>query len=297
MKIKSIPQGVIASIVTPFLADGAIDWDALRSETQLLDRSPVAGVCVGGLLSGTAGALPEELFQICQAVRQTIQKPLFAMFYPDTQIEAGEMLRAVLAGGADVVLAAQPHYLCQPNTAGLIEMFAELREDCGKALLLADCFPEAVVGLSVTRKLIDANVIDGVLQASDAHVMVDLLPFRQQVAIFSGIEDLHYINLLLGAHGVISDFATVVPEQMVSMYRSAQEGDHGNARIEHERLSRLWRTLANPTERGARVRAAIEAQRRKVGPPRSPFNVKNAELSNEIQVVMAREGLAWNRSA
>jgi 4-hydroxy-tetrahydrodipicolinate synthase len=145
VQTKTLTGGVIASVVTPFAPNGEVDVDRFRSEVMLLDQSPIDGLCVGGLLSGAAGALPEELRSLVMIARKVTQKPLFAMILPDVAVEALEMLKAVTDGGADVVLVAQPHYLCQPGEAGLVEMFAELRKHARLPLLLADCFPEAKV--------------------------------------------------------------------------------------------------------------------------------------------------------
>ena len=246
MQKQSLPSGVIASVVVPFAPNGEIDADQLRAEVKLLDELAVGGLCVGGLLSGTAGARPEELYSLSVTVRRASRRPMFAMVFPDVTVEALEMTRAVADGGAEAILVAQPHYLCQPEESGLLEMFAELGKSVSCPLLLADCFSDAKVDMKTIRALISKRLVDGVLQAADVHSLVDLLCLRSDIPIYSGIEDLHYLAFMLGAHGAISDLGAVFPRDLSNVYRSFLNGRHEDARLHHERLVRLWRVLSRP---------------------------------------------------
>ena len=130
MAIRSGPfRGVIASVITPFTADGTVAWDQLNQETELLSSSPVDALCVGGLMSETEGSTPDELGKMCEAIVRLSKKPVVAMIYPDSQPEAAELVRAVDSGGVQAIFVAQPHYLCQPGLLGLAEMFLELRNE------------------------------------------------------------------------------------------------------------------------------------------------------------------------
>ena len=297
MQTKTLTRGVIASLITPFTLNGEVDADRLRSEVALLDQSPVDALCVGGLLSGVAGALPEELASITAIVHKASKKPLFTMVLPDVTQEALEMVRAVVDGGGDAVLVAQPHYLCQPGEAGLVEMFASLRSAVHIPLLLADCFPESKIGLKTMRHLIDKQLIDGVLQAADAHGLVDLLCLHPNVPVYCGVEDLHYVALLVGAYGSISDLGSVFPNELSAIHRAFKRGEHEVARQHHERLVRLWRVLSPAAERESRVRAALAAQGRDVGFARSPYNYLAEGIGGVIKSALQAEGLGEPRPA
>jgi 4-hydroxy-tetrahydrodipicolinate synthase len=288
---ESLISGVVASVVVPFTPGGEVDQDKLRAEVKLLDESGVDGLCAGGLLSGVAGARSEELYALCTNIRRSSQKPLLAMVFPDVTVEALEMTRAVADGGAETILVAQPHYLCHPGEAGLVDMFAELKSLVSCPLLLADCFPEAQVDLKTISTLINNELVDGVLQAVDVHSLVDLLCLHPDVPIYSGIEDLHYVAFLLGARGAISDLGAAFPLDLCGLYRSFRSGTHAEARIHHERLVRLWHVLSLTAEREARLRSALIAQGRKVGTAPSPYGELPAEVAREIANAVHGEGL------
>lgn len=286
-------QGVIASVITPFNADGTVAWDELDRETELLSGSPVDALCVGGLMSETEGSTPEELGRMCAAVSRRATKPVVAMIYPDTQPEAAELARAVDAGGVQALFVAQPHYLCQPDPVGLEEMFADLRNETRLPVLLANCQKNAMVDLRTMERLIQAGVVDGVLLGGDgAHLMVDLLCLQLNIPVLSAMEDLHYMSLLLGACGIVSDLASVFPAETAALYRAWRSGNYDGARTFHERLVRLWRAVDHPSEQRARLRSALTAQGRKVGEARSPYNLASVDISRQVRTVIEREGLA-----
>lgn len=289
-------EGVIAGIITPFAADGSVALEELREETAVLSRSPVDSLCVGSLLGDLEGAPPEEFFSVCEMVCRHSRKPVMAMIAPDSRPEAIELARAAESGGVRALLVAQPHYLCQPDPEGFSEMLARLRRETRLTLLLANCQRNAMIGLAAMRQLIGDGAVDGVLLGGDgAHLMVDLLCARPAVPVLSAMEDLHYVNLLLGASGIVSDLAAVCPGEAAGLYRAFREGNHDRARLCHERLVRLWRVFDHPSEQRARLRSALMSQGRKVGPPRSPYNVSCLDSQGEIRAAIDREGIPAHR--
>jgi 4-hydroxy-tetrahydrodipicolinate synthase len=284
-------RGVIPSLITPFNSDGEIAWESVEKEAALLDRAGVDGICIGGYLSETAGGTTEELFRLCRAFRASSQKPILASMFPDSEPEAIELLEAARGAGADAVLVAQPHYLFQPDPAALLSMFQRLSLRSKVPVLLANVLDSAQVSLKTITRLIEEHVIDGIVQgARNAHLLVDLLRLRPRVPVFSSLEDLHYIGLMLGAEGLVSDLAAIFPADCVELYRNVTAGNHERARRLHEKLLRVWRTLDHPVEQLVRVRLALMMQGRQAGPSRSPYALESPEATSQIFGILQREG-------
>ncbi|MGC1648696.1 MAG: dihydrodipicolinate synthase family protein [Candidatus Sulfotelmatobacter sp.] len=290
-RTQALVPGVIADIIIPFSGQEEPDWDRLVHEVKVLDESGVHAVGIGGVLGGTIGAPPDELCSLCRAVKRSSKRPLFVTLFPDASPEAFEMVRAVEEGGADALLVGQPHYLAQPGVEGLEEMFATLRELTQRPLLVAECLPGSVMGASSIRRLIERRLVDGVLEGADMHVLVDLLCARVGVPVYGCVEDLHYAALVLGAHGLISNLASVFPQDCVELYAAVQDRDHLKARKIHERLVRLWRALSCGTEREARLRSALASRGRPVGAARSPYGKLPPEASQQISSILKKEGI------
>lgn len=285
-------RGVIPNLIVPFAPGGDVLMEVVDRETRYLDRTGVDAISIGAFNSETAGSTPEELFRICENVRRCTQKPLLATILPDSEAEAGELLDAVINAGANAVLIAQPHYLFQPDGASLVKMFERLRARTSSPILLANLLTSAPVDLPTMKQMVDHSIVDGVLQASgDAHQLVDLLRLHPGVPVFSGMEDFHFISLLLGGAGLISGLATVFPNECVALYRDFEKKNYKGAREKHECLLRLWHVLDHPVEQLSRVRLALAAQGRDVGLPRSPYSIIAEDSSAEIKRVLLREGV------
>jgi 4-hydroxy-tetrahydrodipicolinate synthase len=291
-RIQALEPGVIADVVIPYSSVGELDRDRLVHEVKVLDESGVHGVGIGGVLGGTIGATPDELSSLCGAVKRSTKKPLFATVFPDASAEGFQMVRAVDEAGADAILVGQPHYLAQPGVEGLEELFAKLRELTRRPLLVADCLPGSVMGVRSIRTLIEKRLIDGVLEGADMHVVVDLLCSRVGVPVYCCVEDLHYAALVLGAHGLISNLASVFPQNCIELYAAVQGRDHSKAKKIHEQLVRLWRALSCGTEGEARLRYALAARGRSVGSARSPYGKLPPEASQQIGNILKKEGIS-----
>ncbi len=286
-------EGVIPNLIVPFVDEGKIGWEKIGQEIKFLDGAGVDGISIGAFGSETAGAAPDELFRICDVARRNTQKPLVATILPDSEPEAINLLEAVAGARVDAIFVAQPHYLFQPDSASLLRMFERLRTRSTIPLGLANLLASAPVDLGTMTRMMDESLIDGLLQGgADAHLMVDLLQTHPRVPVFSGMEDLHYMALLLGSVGMISGLATLFPAKCVALYRDWKEHNYDSVRERSESLLRLWRVLDHPVRHVSRMRFALAAQGRDVGLPRSPYAVHEHESASEIARVLAREEIA-----
>ncbi|MEO8663085.1 MAG: dihydrodipicolinate synthase family protein [Bryobacteraceae bacterium] len=277
-------KGVIPALLTPFDAAGAVDLDLLREDAQRLAATGVSGLCVGAFPSEMAGMAPSELHAVCRAVHTSATLPLLVNIYPDSTTEAIDLARAAVDGGATALLVAQPHYLFQPYSAGLVELFIELRSRVTVPILLSNTLPAALVRFPAMKQLIDASAVDGVLQGGgDAHLLADLLAWDSPVPILNGVEGLFYTGLLIGAETTVSILATVFPQACCRLQAAFADGDHQEALRLHGALLRSWRMLDHPAELAWRLKAACRLMGRELGVPRSPYS-----LSSELSAGLAQ---------
>jgi 4-hydroxy-tetrahydrodipicolinate synthase len=283
-------RGIIPVMVTPFDASGRVQLDLLRRETELLSKTGVHGLCVGGITSEMAGARPEELHLLCKTVVSGTDKPVVAGIFPDCNTEALELADAAVSAGAMALLVAPPHYLFSPDCDGLREMFTVLRSRVAVPLLLSNCIQTAQVELSSILTLMSEGSLDGIHQAGgNAHLLADLLRLNPRVSVWTGVEDLMYLAFVLGAEGAISSLAAVFPEDCVALYEASQRGDAAHARGIHEKLNRLWSALNHPVEFLSRIKWALNLRQRDAGVPRSPYNIISAESQQTLREALGKE--------
>jgi 4-hydroxy-tetrahydrodipicolinate synthase len=290
-RTKALVRGIIADVVVPYSGAEEPDLDRLAAEVKFLDASGVDGLSLGSVLGGTLGATATELASLCAVMRRFSRNRIFVILFPDASPEGLEMVRAVDEAGADVILAAQPHYLAQPGIDGLEEMFAAFREATELPVLVADCLPGSILGVAPIRRLAEKRLVDGVLEGADVHVLVDLLNLDLGVPVYSAVEDLHFSALALGAAGIISNLATAFPRECVALRQFVLDGDYAEARKVHERLVRLWRAVSFSAEREARLRVAMSAASRPVGAAKSPYNRIPQHAIEQVHRVMQNEGV------
>jgi 4-hydroxy-tetrahydrodipicolinate synthase len=291
MQTRGVPlKGAIAGLVTPFDSEGSVNWDEVRHVAEFLSASAVDAVCIGGFAAQMEGATPEEIFRVCDIVSRSSNKPLAAIIHPDTDSEAIDLIRAVESGGARAIFAAQPHYLSQPDSRGLIDMFARFRSETKLPVLVSNCQRATMIPVELMTAIVSEGVVDGILVGGDGiHHVVDLLCLHLGVPVFSAIEDLHYVCLLLGADGFISELAAAFPAEMADMYRAHREGNHSQARACHDRFARLWRALEHPSEQRARMRFAFNAAGRRIGRPRGPYDIAPHDGFPDVLAALERE--------
>jgi 4-hydroxy-tetrahydrodipicolinate synthase len=287
---EPLPEGVIASLLTPFDANGKVDWELMAAHARAVSAAGVAAVCVGGAGSELAGAKPSEFEEVCRAAVSASKVPVLASIYPDSTREALELAGAALSGGARALLVCQPHYLFQPGPEGLAGMFRALRGQVKTPLLVSNSVKTALVPFPQLRELIAAGVVNGVLQgAGDAHLLADLLSMKDRPPVYSGIDELAYLSFLIGCDGVISTLAAIFPAEFVALEDAFRSGDHESARAIHERLLRVWRTFDHPAEILVRLKTAAALRGQPAGFARSPYNYSTPETAPAVRDVLTRE--------
>jgi 4-hydroxy-tetrahydrodipicolinate synthase len=285
-------RGVIPCLVIPFDRGGGLLPGPLEDEVRFLDRAGVHALCVGGIASEMAGSTPEEFARICSVVTAAATRPVIAAIYPDSTAEAIALARSAVSGGASALLVAQPHYLFQPDSNGLKELFRVLRDQIAVPIMLSNTIPTAAVDLARIRLLAAEKLIDGVHQgATDAHLMADLLCQTPRLPVLAGIDDLMYVALLLGAEGVVSSLAALFPAECVALYDAIALSEYDSARTIHERLIRIWRALDHPAEFIARLKYMSNVLGRAAGVARSPYDLLSEESQSQLRRALQAEGV------
>lgn len=280
-------HGVIPELVTPIGGDGAILWDGLRREAELLSGYGIGALCVGGPMGELAGANVEEIEQACRIAALASRAPVLASLFIDSSCEAIDLARAAESAGASALLISQPHYLFQPTQAGLMRQFSEVRDACSIPVLLSNVVPSALVPASAMKALAERGLIDGVYQGVNPHLLADILGSEPRVPVFAGMEDLLYVGLVLGAQGIISVLAALFPEDCLALAAAVADADHAKARDIHERLLKVWRCLDRGSERFARCKHAFGMRGRMVGPARNPYHKLVSESAGEVESTIA----------
>jgi 4-hydroxy-tetrahydrodipicolinate synthase len=245
-------SGSLVAIVTPMLADGALDLPRLKS---LIDWHVAEGTD-GIVIVGTTGESPTvDVAEHSRLIESAVQFaagriPVIAGTGGNSTREAIELTRFAAKAGAAYSLSVVPYYN-KPTQEGLYRHYKAIAEAADIPVLLynvpsrtvADLANDTVIRLSQVRN------IAGIKEAtSSVERVTDLLRrVRKDFIVFSGDDITALSYMLLGAHGVISVTANVAPRLMHELCVAARAGKAADAIAINNRLLGLHKNLVLET--------------------------------------------------
>ena len=241
-------SGSLVAIVTPMLADGALDLPCLKS---LIDWHVAEGTD-GIVIVGTTGESPTvDVAEHCNLIESAVRfaagrVPVVAGTGGNSTREAIELTKFAKKAGANYALSVVPYYN-KPTQEGLYRHFKAIAESTDIPVILYNVPSRTVADLANATVLSLSQVpnIVGIKEAtSSVERVTDLMKHvRKGFLVFSGDDATALSYMLLGAHGVISVTANVAPRLMHEMCALARAGKAADAIAINNRLLGLHRNL------------------------------------------------------
>ena len=238
-------RGTYTAMVTPFNANGSVDYGKLR---DLVEEQVAAGV-EGLVPVGTSGESPtlsmEEHSRVVEFVAETANRrvQVVAGTGANSTAEALRLTREALEMGVDASLQVCPYYN-KPNQEGLYRHFSTIA-DLGLPIILYNV-PSRTgrdISLETVVRLSKHPNVAAVKEASGSVARVSATVDACDLAVLSGDDMLAFPMIAVGAQGVISVASNVAPALVSKMINAALAGDMANAATLHTRLYRLFRDL------------------------------------------------------
>ncbi len=238
-------EGVYTAIVTPFNADGSIDYGRFRA---LIDLQAEAGID-GIVPVGTTGESPtvsyDEHIRIIEVAVEAARGRLriVAGTGANATAEALELTQRAKDAGADGTLQVTPYYN-RPSQTGLIRHFTAVA-DLGLPVMLYNIPGRTGRSIDVPTVVALAEH-PGIVAVKEAAGVVDrITPILSacNITVISGDDALTLPMLALGATGVVSVASNIVPREVVAMVHHAAAGDWAAARQAHYDLYDLFTVL------------------------------------------------------
>lgn len=240
--------GSIVALVTPFQADGSVDYEGLK---QLIDWHIAEGTdCIG--VVGTTGESPTvSVEEHCEIIRVAVEHtagrvPVMAGAGGNATREAIELSRYARQVGADCTLQVVPYYN-KPSQEGIYQHFRAIAEAVDIPMVLynvpgrtvADMQHETVLRLAQVPGIVGIKEATGNIER--AAWLIRQAP--QGFAVYSGDDSTAVALMLLGGQGNVSVTANVAPRLMHELCMAALEGDVRRATALHMKLLPLHRQL------------------------------------------------------
>ena len=288
-------QGSIVAMITPFNADGSVNFEVL---TQLIERQ-IAGGTAAILTLGTTGEYPTMSHEEdAEVVRHTIatvagRVPVIVGSGSNCTATQIEMSRKYEEMGADALLIIAPYYN-KANPEGMYRHFA-LTADAVNIPCILYNVPGRTgcsIPVSVVERLARHPNICGIKEASGN------MSYAMQIAKFvgpdfqmwSGNDDIIIPIMSVGGSGVTSVFANVAPAQCQKMcadYLAGRTAEAARQQLEWLEVINNLFIEVNPIP----VKAAMNMQGLNVGPMRLPLCEMSDAHAEILRASLERAGL------
>lgn len=269
MKFPDILNGIVTPIVTPLNEDFSVDEQSL---CRLVDHQIDAGV--SGLFvlgsTGETALLPDSARRtaIATVVAQAAGRiPVLAGAIDMTTLRVLEQARQAEQAGADAIVVTAPFYT-RTHRVEIDHHFRYLAERCALPIMAYDL--PVSVGVKFDPDLLVKLGRDGVIAGAkdssgdDAGLRKLILAARNaglsHFSILTGSELTVDAAIGFGADGCVPGLGNVDPEAYVRLYRTAVDGRWSDAKVEQERLIKLFDIVnAAPLDRMGRGASALGA--------------------------------------
>ncbi|MGZ4388197.1 MAG: 4-hydroxy-tetrahydrodipicolinate synthase [Gaiellaceae bacterium] len=283
---------VLTAIVTPFRADGSVDWDAFRA----LARHLVENGSDGLVVSGTTGESPTltddeklELFRLAVDEVGSDATVVAGTGTYDTRHSA-HLTEQATEIGVDGVLVVTPYY-SKPPQRGIVEHFKAIAAATDRPVVVYNIPSRVVVNIEpeTIEQLAAIENVRAVKQANDDLEQARRIP-GFGLDLYAGDDYLTFPFLELGGLGVISVHAHVVGPQVKEMVRRYKDGDVEGARRLNEELQPTLDILKVQTNPIA-IKAALRLLGHEVGGHRLPLVPATEDETARIKALLERQGL------
>jgi 4-hydroxy-tetrahydrodipicolinate synthase len=241
--------GTGVAMVTPFEADGQVDYDALgRLIDYLIDGSVEYLVSLGTTgESATLSADERKRVFAYTAEKVAGRAGLVAGIAGNNTLEVVDQLKKFDSKGYDAILSASPQYN-KPTQEGIYQHYGAIAQAAPLPVILYNVPSRTGSNISAettVRLARDFKNIIGIKEASGNFDQINQI-MRDKPADFmmiSGDDPVTLPMIALGGVGVISVVGNVLPHKTAEMVRLCLAGDYRAARKIHSLLIDFTRLM------------------------------------------------------
>lgn len=260
-------QGVFTIAVTPFLPDGALDWDSIDRMVDFYIEKGATGLTILGMM-GEAGKLTaEESIAVVKRVTARSTVPIVVGVSAPGFAAMKTLSDAAMDLGAAGVMVAPPGNLKTDDQ--IVTYYHNTAEVLGKAPFVLQDFPlvtNVVVPTKVILQIVEDCPTCVMLKHEDWPGLEKISALRaasdagaRRISILCGNGGLFLLEeMLRGADGAMTGFA--YPEMMAQVVAACRGGNHDHARDIFDAYMPMVRYEAQPGL-GLAIRKYTLAQR------------------------------------
>ena len=280
---------VLTATVTPFDAEGRVDYDRYRELCAFLADNGSDGVVVNGT-TGEASTLSEdERAGLIRAAVEAIgdRASVVAGTGTNSTAHSIELTEQAAAAGAHAVLVVTPYYN-KPPQRGIVEHFKAVAAATDLPVVAYNIPGRCVINIepATMTELARIENVKAVKQSND-----DLDQARHIVELgldlYAGDDNLVLPFVELGGAGGVCVHTHVVGPQVKELIRLAREGDHEGAKRLDDELAAAYELIGVVTG-PIQMKAALNLLGHDVGGVRLPLVEASEDEVEQIRDCLER---------
>ncbi|GGH15605.1 4-hydroxy-tetrahydrodipicolinate synthase [Mucilaginibacter phyllosphaerae] len=236
-------------MITPFQADGQVDYDALQKLIGHLIDGGVEYLVSLGTTGESATLSKEEKKQVFAFTARAVNKRvlLVAGIAGNNTLETVAEIQAFDTTGYDAILSASPHYN-KPTQEGIYQHYKAIAEAAPLPVILYNVPSRTGTSVSAQTTVRLANDFKNIIGIKEASGNFELLnqlmrDKPEDFLVISGDDPISLQMIAMGGVGVISVVGNALPKQFSSMIRKCLAGDFKEAQASHYSMIEFTRLM------------------------------------------------------
>jgi len=281
---------LITAMVTPFDAEGKVDYAQAKKLAQALLNSGSDGLVVSGTTGESPTLSPEEKLRLFTEIKSAVAKQgvVIAGTGNYNTAESCELTKEAEKTGVDGCLLVVPYYN-RPAQEGLLEHFKAIAEATKLPCIVYNVPSRTVTNLAA-ETVIKLSQIDNIIGVKEASGNFDQIAkiiqgTPREFLVYSGNDGDTLPILTLGGYGVISVASHLVGRKIKEMIQNFLAGKTEEAATIHHHLLPLVNALfvvSNPIP----LKYALNYLGFQVGKPRLPLTEPDEKSANLIRTTL-----------
>src|SRR3989475_5733124 len=264
---------LLTAMVTPFKADGSVNYEAAEKLAALLIADGSDGVVVSGTTGESPALSDDEKIELVKAIKKAIPgKTVVAGTGSNDTHHSVKLSERAMKAGADALLAVVPYYN-KPPQEGMYQHFKAISE--AGPTIMYNIQGRTAVNMTAATTLRCAQ-LPGILGVKEASGDLDQIGFvcagkPDGFQVWSGDDSWTLPVLAVGGHGVICVVSHIAGRSMRRLIDAHSKGDNEIAQDIHHGLlpviKALMTTAANPVP----IKSVLNEMGFRAGPFRLPL--------------------------
>jgi len=270
---------LLTAMITPFKADGSVDYATAEKLAAMLVADGSDGVVVFGTTGESPSLSDDEKVELVKAIRTAIPgKNVVAGTGSNDTHHSVKLSERAMKAGADALLAVVPYY-SKPPQEGMYQHFKAISE-VGPTIMY-NIQGRTAVNMTAATTLRCAE-LPGIIGVKEASGDLDQVGFvcagrPATFKVWSGDDSWTLPVMAVGGYGVICVVSHIAGRSMKELIDAYVKADNDTARKIHLGLLPVIKTLMTTASNPVPIKSALNS----MGFPAGPFRLPLVPLTDE----------------